>query len=148
MSNQVTRVLVADGDREAREGAALMLRRAGCNVVVCPGAMSLVRAMDAHQRGCPGGRLSVLVVAAPLPQVGGVVELARLGVFALGVPVIVSLRALTRSIEKAALAAGATLVSTAGIGRTASAVRHVIEQEQRWGGEWISTGLLERADAR
>src|SRR5690606_10711093 len=104
----------------------------------------LVRAMDAHQRGCPGGRLSVLVIASPLPQAGGVAELARLGVFDLGVPVIVTTRALTHRLERTALAAGATLVARAGIGNTARAVRHVIEQEQRWGGEWISTGLLER----
>jgi len=140
----MTRVLVADGDRQAREGAAFVLRRAGCSVVPCPGAMSLVRAMEAHQRGCPGGRLSVLVVASPLPQAGGVAELARLGVFELGVPVIVTMRASTHAVERLALAAGATLVSSGGIGTTASAVRHVIEQEKRWGGEWISTGLLER----
>lgn len=144
MSNHMTRVLVADGDREARQGAAFVLRRAGCSVVACPGAMSLVRAMDAHERGSPGGRLSVLVIASPLPQAGGIAELARLGVFALGVPVIVTLRALDRSVERGAIAAGATLVSTAGTETTASAVRHVIEQERRWGGEWISTGLLER----
>jgi len=144
LSDRMTRVLVADGDRQARDGAAFVLRRAGCSVVPCPGAMSLVRAIEAHQRGCPGGRLSVLVIASPLPQAGGVAELARLGVFELGVPVIVTMRALTHAIERVALAAGATLVSSGGIGTTASAVRHVIEQEKRWGGEWISTGLLER----
>ena len=85
-----------------------------------------------------------MVVASPLPQAGGVAELARLGVFELGVPVIVTMRASTHAVERLALAAGATLVSSGGIGTTASAVRHVIEQEKRWGGEWISTGLLER----
>jgi DNA-binding NtrC family response regulator len=138
------RVVVADGDQQTRGGIAYALRRAGCSVRPCPGAMSLVRAIDDHERGCPGGRISLLVVAAPLPQIGGVEELARLGVFALGAPVIVTTRALTHAVERAAMAAGATLVLARGIDSTASAVRHVIEQEQRWGGEWVSTGLLER----
>lgn len=144
MARRTVRVVLADGDRDCRRGAAFALRRAGCSVLPCPGAMSLARAIDDFRRGCPGGRISLLVLDRALPQGGGIAGLGQLGVFELGVPVIMTSRTPTARFEHDAIAAGATLVVAAGIGSTTRAVRHVIEQEQRWGGEWVSTGLLER----
>lgn len=144
MSERRIRVVLADGDRGTRSGTAFVLRRAGCSVRACPGAMTLARAIDDHRRGCPGQGISVLVIDRDLPQGGGIGGLVALGVFDLGVPVIVTAPEPGPELERDALSAGATLVVRVGAHSTTRAVRHVSEREKRWGGAWVSTGLLSR----
>jgi len=106
--------------------------------------MTLARAIDDHRRGCPGQGISVLVIDRDLPQGGGIGGLVALGVFDLGVPVIVTAPEPGPELERDALSAGATLVVRVGAHSTTRAVRHVSEREKRWGGAWVSTGLLSR----
>lgn len=145
---RAVRVVVADGDRVARDELTLVLRGAGCSVVACSDAPSLARVIDEHVHPDPRA-VSVLAIEAGLPHAEGIPGLRRLGVFDLGVPVVVTSRAgVSPELEDEAYAAGAMLLVDAGVEATARAVRHVVERERRWTGEWVgksvSTTLAQR----
>lgn len=139
-------IVAADGDREHCARLAGLLRDADCSVIRVHDVSALVDALDAHAR--TKSRLAALVVNGFLTS-GGIVDLYRAGMFDTSVPVIVTLAPRRTDYQRIARAAGAVLtVDRSDLSEVVRAVRHVVDRHRRWDGEWISTGLTERIDAR